>query len=200
MTYFKSTFLTILTLVLISACTTLPDSSSALKVKSATELSQWTARGKILLVSGKEKESAYFYWRQDRDDFQFTLSTFIGVDVLSLKYENGIATLKLDGKSYSDNDPQRLVARLTNKQIPFKKLPLWLLGSAVKKDVIDPIYINKTELQSFAFKEPGFNKQTWRINYSEREPVLKLRLPKGMTIKSPDSRIKIAISNWQLEG
>ncbi|GAB3002580.1 lipoprotein insertase outer membrane protein LolB [Psychrosphaera aestuarii] len=200
MTYFKSTFLTILTLVLISACTTLPDSSSALKVKSATELSQWTARGKILLVSGKEKESAYFYWRQDRDDFQFTLSTFIGVDVLSLKYENGIATLKLDGKSYSDNDPQRLVARLTNKQIPFKKLPLWLLGSAVKKDVIDPIYINKTELQSFAFKESGFNKQTWRINYSEREPVLKLRLPKGMTIKSSDSRIKIAISNWQLEG
>lgn len=200
MTYFKSTFLTILTLVLISACTTLPDSSSVLKVKSATELSQWTARGKILLVSGKEKESAYFYWRQDKDDFQFTLSTFIGVDVLSLKYENGIATLKLDGKSYNDNDPQRLVARLTNKQIPFKKLPLWLLGSAVKKDVIDPVYINKTELKSFAYRESGFNTQTWRINYSEREPVLKLRLPKGMTIKSSDSRIKIAISNWQLEG
>lgn len=200
MNQFKSTILTITLLFLITACTSLPKKSEIVNVSHVSELSSWTARGKMLFVSGKEKESAYFYWQQNKNEFHFVLSTVLGIDVMTLKYEHGMATLKVDGEQHTSPNPQTLVARFTNKQIPFDKLHLWLLGHVNKQDISSPTYNNKNEIQSFDYMPEGFNQTSWNVKYGPRKPLQQLNLPSALTIKSSDSRIKLAISHWQLQG
>ncbi len=197
--------------VYLSACSTLPNKTAVSLPKKAEQLSHWSASGKILIVSNNEKNSANFYWRQQDKNYTFILSTFLGIDVFSLTFQNGLATMKVDGKTYTDTNAERLLSRLTQQQIPVQKMSQWLLGnksSSIKSAYFDELGL----LTSFfvnvpaspikpALKMPLTKKmERWDVSYKQRKLVYHYQLPTSINIKSPSTRIKLAISNWQIQG
>lgn len=196
-------FFVLLFLLFLNACTSVPKSTLPLLKQ---ELSHWQARGKILLDNKGDKNSGYFVWKQVGDDFSFSVNTFVGISIFSLKQQGGIATLEADGKTYKSNSAEQLVYNLTHMNIPVSQLNLWLLGE-VPATSEDQQVNNKVEtygqIKSFEFNtldKTVANNETWFVSFKSHKQVHHYTLPKLMDLKTSNKRIKIAISDWKIEG
>lgn len=181
---------------LLSGCQLFKRQQSSANIDNIEDVRQWVARGKIMLAQNKEKVSGYFYWQQDNKDFEFSLSTFIGIDVFSLDFKDGIATLKVDGETYRDSDPQRLIQQLTGHDIPVNQLDNWMLGRYDTQHTGTKFDANGYP-KSFEYLAAN---ELWSISYNAWQPVNLLMLPASINLKSSANRIKISITNWELKG
>lgn len=198
----------------VFGCSIMPNSNikNIADMQSPTELSVWTARGKMMIASGSEKVSGYFYWQQNNQDFKFSLNTLIGINMFELSVANGQATLVVDGNTYKDDTAENLVYKLTGYRLPISQLRWWVLGvidenpQAQSQQLIlaQTNQQNSTELMGQGDQvkslSVGYNNQTWQIDYQSWQQVLQFSLPKSMQLKSVNNRIKLSFSDWALQG
>ena len=152
----------------------------------------------MMVADNKEKVSGYFYWRQNHRDFEFSLDTLIGTNIVAIDYQNGVATIEADGKQYQDSDPEQLVYRLTGHRMPIKELPNWFLAKLDKRQSMNAQakYDAKARLMSFRYQGPI---NTWQISYGNWMTQDRISLPRSINLKSTQNRVKISISDWQIK-
>lgn len=161
---------------------------------NAAEIKQFTARGKLLLADKKEKVSGYFYWQNNTGRLEINLNTFVGINMFKLVYQDGFATLTSNGEEYTDADPEALILRLTGKHIPVQKLSSWMLGQSTS-DLENVSFDEQSRLKQFDVVIDG---ATWTGKYKSWQQVHNFDLPKELNLRSPNNRIKLSISEWQV--
>lgn len=177
----------------IQGCATAPRQALQ-NVSNIEQVSHWQARGKLLIKNSQDKLSGYFFWQQQGEhDFKLVITSFIGTSLMTLDYQNQLARIQIDGKSYTETNPERLLYRLTGNYIPVRHMAKWMLGQAPE----DATKQNQgQQLQSFIYHDAGNN--DWQVNYQSYQAVSQLNLPQKMTIQGLDSRIKLTINDWEL--
>lgn len=186
---YKFAFVIFYTL-LLNACANKPNKT--IRFSSVDSLTEWQARGKVLLNNGKDKVSGYFYWHQVGNDYSLFVNSFIGTNILKLEVKNQQATLEADDKTYKSNNPELLIFKLTGNLLPVNSLSNWMIGQAPEGKALD---YNQQRLNSFVFTN---KQQTWQVSYQAFTQTGLLELPTKMKIKSQQHSIKLNINDWEL--
>lgn len=200
-------FIIVITIVL-NGCSSMPNSIStqstpvnntgySIEHRKAlmTDLTAWTLTGKIAFINQKNRESANVFWQKKAQQQQLTLTTYLGIQVLSLKTNNGIHTLEVDGEEYQSSDLENLILQLTGYTLPITTLEHWLKGvEASATDTIE--YAQQTNLPQKLISI--HNNEQWQISYSAYKEFNGLPLATKFTIKQRDLTIRIQINKWAL--
>lgn len=193
-------------LFVLGGCATAPSNVSTAPYKkpsSISEIGDYTASGKILLVNGKDKQSGYFYWRRSDKGYQFVVSTILGIDVFSLKVDQNFAKVYIDGKEHSGSDPQALLYTLTGQTLPLNQISNWLIGQVDSNKVLNLTKLPNGLPERFIFKPSESSTpmpigSSWSVHYQKYDTTESLKLPSQIQISSSHNRIKLKINNWDL--
>jgi len=165
------------------------------RIKQLQTLERWTITGKLAFIEPNRRESTSLFWevnkRQHSQNLQLT--TYLGINVLSLHSKNGTHTLEVDGKSYQDDDLELLIYSLTQLNLPTQALQHWLKGLVFSpKDVIT--YDTKTGLPKSILST--YNKLPWQVTYSDYKTFEQIPLATRITVKQNQLTLKIRINHW----
>jgi len=192
-------------LILLSGCasqiTPLKESNQPLtkkqRIEKLKQLNSWKINGKLAFIQAKKRESANIFWHIDNanQSQQLALTSYLGINVLSLSSKDGVHTLEVDGESYQSLDLEQLIYELTELTLPIKAMHYWVKGlrySETDDIEYDPIGQNPSLLTSF------YNGLLWQISYADYQMVNGYPLAKKITIKQNGLTIKIRINKWTI--
>ncbi|WP_241904122.1 lipoprotein insertase outer membrane protein LolB [Shewanella sp. 10N.286.52.B9] len=195
-TYLKH--LLLMSCLLLTACSIRPPHTLAeTQVKHPSDAQAWELQGKLAFRSSSDKFSTNLFWLHDQssqyDRDELTLTTMIGTTVLSLKSENGLASLDIQDKTYTDNNPERLIYRVSGMTIPINKLPLWITGQVAPDDEVLE-YNPDGSIKRFSSADNGGD---WLVSFMSYQQQSGAKLPRLLQINRADVQIKIQINQWQ---
>lgn len=199
-----------LLLVLVSACTTVPEGPKqavnlTAQLKKVADVNQWQMRGKIAFRQGKEGASVNLNWKNDSGDFDFRLTNFLGVTLVDLTVDNEQSILEADGETYKDAEPEPLIYQVTGMIIPVDSLLSWVKGLPLAGDkytLTDKGLVNTLESECNYCRN-------WQVSYDnygsvETTNAEQVWLPHSITLtqveteNSPKTQLKIKIYQWTL--
>ena len=194
----------LLLLLTLSACTSIPDNSQAIsdnnlvsqRIEKLAQVEHWQVTGKIAFLQQQKRESATLYWQVDEREKNQTLklTTYLGINVLSLAQTNSEVSLTVDGKDYYGENIDELIWQLTGLIIPTKAMHSWMKGLPYSsQDTIefDAKGLPKS-LTSF------YNNGNWQVDYQAFRQYQQMILPSKLTVSHGDLTIKLAISQWSM--
>lgn len=204
--HFPQLFFFLVIASLIQSCATQPKKTIAeLPAETMTiaernqqvnAFNQWLIKGKIAFIQKDSRERASLYWQYDapNQNQQLKLTTYLGINVLSLDSNGDSHTLEVDGKNYQSKQLELLIWQLTGLSLPINALPHWLKGlKFLPTDTMD--YSAETSLPLSLTST--YNNQKWQINYGQYKLINGLPLATKIEIKQQDLLIKLAINQWQ---
>lgn len=204
--FYRAIILSSVTLMMI-ACTTTPkdltpeNQQIAWKMhqQSLSHLTTFQANGSLSYVSGSTKYYGRFFINQASDnEYQLKLTTPVGTSMFSLTVTPYLAELTdKDGKKYIDENVDRLMARLTGMNIPFKSLHNWFKGYSdnPKNDILDS--------QGRLFKTTlSQSNQSWLLIIAKYETYraynTSLDLPSSIELTNKNDTLKVTINHWKI--
>lgn len=188
-------------IMLLTACSSKPVIKPITTIKTANEriytlqkLTRWQVQGKMAVIQGKKRQSASLNWLYNSDNKtqELDLTTFLGINILSINTANYKHTVTVDGKEHHGNNLEEIIYRLTGMVLPTKALTYWIKGIPyLESDIVTYTDINTTKQISSYLQN-----KLWTINYSNYTDVNGVALPTQITLKQQDIKIKLAINNW----
>jgi outer membrane lipoprotein LolB len=193
--FFKSQYYAIASaLLLLSACSTLPTQEyQPINVANTQEASNWELQGKIAFKSSTDKFSTNLYWFHHTQGNELRLTTPLGTNVLTLKNDQGLATLNVDGKTYHDNNAQALLEGVSGITIPYNDIPLWLTGRIGTHDKVIS-YNSAGQIKQFSSPDAQSDWKVSFINWQQQSGAL---VPRLLKIERNDVQIRIQTNLWQ---
>ncbi|WP_144213176.1 lipoprotein insertase outer membrane protein LolB [Shewanella donghaensis] len=190
--------LLLLSCLFLTACSISPPHTlTEVDVKNPHQAQAWELQGKLAFRSDSDKFSTNLFWLHDQigqhDRNELKLTTMIGTTVLSLKSENGLASIDVQDKTYTDSNPERLIQRVSGMTIPINKLPLWITGQVTEEDQV----IEYNEDGSIKYFISAENGENWHVKFASYQTQSGARLPRLLQINRADVQIKIQINQWQ---
>ncbi len=181
--------------LLLSACATRPpepqydDARWRAQRAQLEALTHWTLSGKLAITSAKGNGSARLYWEQRGDDYRLNLSSLLGTRIMDMhKTGSRIAITDDRGEEHVAKDPDALIYQLTGWHLPVAQLPIWIKGLPGQARYQ---LGNDGRLQQVRTAE-------WRLDYQGFEPQQGWLLPSRMELNGPETRIRMAINQWQV--
>lgn len=181
-----------LSLVFLSGCSSLPNNLSPVSVEKVADAKAWEMTGKIAITVPNDKLSSNLYWLHSTDSDELTLTSMLGIQILSLTQKEGKARLIVNGETYEDSNAQALLLRVTGWTLPINALPLWITGQLSPTDVIKTKDNQNRPVHVITQTNP-----TWAINYLRWQQQQGTELPRLLTLNNTDIKIKIQINQWQ---
>jgi outer membrane lipoprotein LolB len=167
------------------------------RLEKLQRIQQWQIKGKIAFLQKNKRESASLFWQYNQHTAQQTLNltTYLGINVLTLNTDNGNHRVEIDGESYQSDNLEQLIYSLTGLILPTKALHYWLKGQVYSAaDTIS--YDKKSQLPNKLTSY--YQGNTWQISYKKYQLVDDVTLAHQITIKQNDLTIKIVINQWKL--
>ncbi|MFC3914866.1 lipoprotein insertase outer membrane protein LolB [Pseudaeromonas sharmana] len=157
--------------------------------ESLEQLQHWQLSGKLAIITAQEKGSARLNWQQQGEDYDLILTTIVGTTLLELhKRDNRVTIIDRDGVQHSGEDSDELVYRLTGWPIPIKQLPVWIKGLPGEATFETGDDGRITRLQQ----------GDWQLSYQDYARTRLWLLPTAINLQGPQTRIKLAINEWQI--
>jgi outer membrane lipoprotein LolB len=158
--------------------------------------SNWNLKSKVALRFRDENTSFGLNWAQRAAQYyvmQITNPITGGLVAKLSRDKSGVILLSDDGKTYRDNDEERLLQRQVGIGLPLKGMQYWVRGLA------SPQY--KTEkLTLDAYGRPQSIQQAgWKINYSRYLSNKSNAMPRKVVISraKDDVYLKMIAKQWQ---
>jgi outer membrane lipoprotein LolB len=196
--------------LLLSGCSTTPitpldDLSNVITVQKRAEQllkkKDWRLSGKIAFIQqtkeSSKRESASITWQVNENNKtqELNLTSYLGINVLHLKSNNGQHLIKVDGEEYQGNNLSNLIYSLTGLTLPTQALNFWLKSLPYKTE--DNLQINeKTQLPKRITSY--YHNTVWQIDYNKYKVFDGVQMATQFSIKKDDLLIKIALKNWSL--
>lgn len=181
-------------MILISGCSsTIPNSLTPISVAQVEQAKAWELQGKLAVRTPDDKFSTNLYWLHTPDTDELTLTTMLGTNVLTLHSTPNEAVLTLDGKTYTDANAQRLLARVTGWNIPIDALPLWITGQLRRSDQI----LSQDQQARPQQVISSAQQSAWQLNFKHWQRQSQVELPRLLEIKRDGINIKIQVNQWQ---
>jgi outer membrane lipoprotein LolB len=185
----------LLAAVMLTACATRESRiEGASTVQSASELHDWSAQGRMAVVSSSQSGSGSFNWMQHNADSTVQLRGPVGVGSLQLSLQNEVPhIIASDGMHYdADAALSELQARL-GAPIPISQLRYWLRALPAPGDY-----------QWLSTPNKVLQQAGWRIEYGELLKQGNVQLPMRLNATQVDAsggelRIRVVIERWRLQ-
>lgn len=160
--------------------------------KKLTELTEFTIRGKLAYLSPKDRVSLSFYWKQDAENYELNLSSFLGGNVLNLKVTpQGALLTGEDDKIYQGTSANRLIYRLTGLFVPADQMKNWIKGL--------PTGADHYQLDMFNRLDNLTKDKSWQVKYRAYQLTEKMVLPQDIQLLQDKTKIKIIIDTWEFK-
>jgi outer membrane lipoprotein LolB len=200
-------FLTLLSffLIFLSGCSSLINNHQQItehqniteRTKRLEALSDWKIKGKLGMISPKERHSLTLNWlyQGERKRQTLNLTAVLGVQIFNLESVNGMHVINVDGERYQSPDLDVLLSSLTGFTLPTQAMSFWLKGLPyLNSDKIT--YNEETQLpNTLASFHDG---KKWTLKYGAYQQVGQYQLATKFTIKQEDLTIKINVHQWDV--
>ncbi|WP_037027297.1 lipoprotein insertase outer membrane protein LolB [Psychromonas aquimarina] len=154
-------------------------------------LNNWQLTGKLAFITAQERVSLNLFWQQSDQEFQITLTNFVGLSVLDVKKDQSETKIIFDGKTYYGDDTETLIEQLSGFVIPIDVLQQWIKGNPT-----NALYQLNENNQLLSLNGQDKNNISWSIDYADYKTTEHINLPHKLQLKRPDLRLKFAISKW----
>ncbi|MEZ8186134.1 lipoprotein insertase outer membrane protein LolB [Shewanella sp. 5S214] len=180
-------------LLLLTGCSVTPSEDfTPINVTNAAQANAWELQGKIAVKTAEDKFSTNLYWLHQPAANDLRLTTVLGTTVLTLKTNQGMATLEVDGKTYRDSNAQDLLTGISGWSIPLDSLPLWITGQIGSNDKIVSYNPDGTIKQVISY-DPQAN---WSVSFISWQQQSGALVPKLLKIERENVQIKIQTNQW----
>lgn len=180
-------------LLLLTGCSVTPSEDfTSINVTNAAQANAWELQGKIAVKTAEDKFSTNLYWLHQPAANDLRLTTVLGTTVLTLKTNQGMATLEVDGKTYRDSNAQDLLTGISGWSIPLDSLPLWITGQIGSNDKIVSYNPDGTIKQVISY-DPQAN---WSVSFLSWQQQSGALVPKLLKIERENVQIKIQTNQW----
>ena len=179
-------------LFLVGCSVTPSKDFTSINVTNAAQAKAWELQGKIAVKTSQDKFSTNLYWLHQPTTNDLRLTTVLGTTVLTLKTDQGMATLEVDGKTYHDNNAQNLLTGISGWSIPLASLPLWITGQVGTNDNIISYHPDGMINQLISY-DPQAN---WSVRFLSWQQQSGATVPKLLIIEREDVQIKIQTNQW----
>ncbi len=154
-------------------------------------LNNWQLSGKLAFITPEERISINLFWKQSEEEFQITLTNFVGLTVLDVKKDQNETKIIFDGKTYYGDDTETLIEQLSGFVIPIDVLQQWIKGNPT-----NALYQLNENNQLLSLNGQDKNNTRWSIDYADYKTTEHINLPHKLQLKRPNLRLKFAISKW----
>ncbi|MFY2509348.1 lipoprotein insertase outer membrane protein LolB [Vibrio pectenicida] len=193
----------ILSGLFLSGCASIDPSTTNVEWQTQQQrlasIDDYKANGKLGYISPQQRQSLNFQWKHSATFKQLRLTTFLGQTALNLKITpDGSSIETYQDETFTSNDAQSLIYRLTGLNLPIEQLNNWLLGSPKGADNYQ---LNGTNtLASLTKQVQG---KLWQLEYLSYQDIQyqshTIPLPHKLKLTQGDISINIIISNWNIE-
>ncbi|MGS3245150.1 lipoprotein insertase outer membrane protein LolB [Klebsiella michiganensis] len=156
-------------------------------------LNQFQTRGAFAYLSDEQKVYARFFWQQTgQDRYRLLLTNPLGSTELSLTAQPGsVQLIDNKGQTYTANDAEEMIGRLTGMPIPLNSLRQWIIG--LPGEATDYSLDDQYRLRELNYTQNG---KTWHVTYGGYTSDTKPSLPANMELNDGSQRIKLKMDNW----
>lgn len=189
-------------LLTLSGCAQLGDLSkgqsydpNADRTELLSNINDWQIKGQIAFIQPSKREKATIFWEHGDDYQSLNLTTYLGINVMSLESVDGVHQLTIDGKDYQTRNLDQLIWQLTGLTFPSDALTYWI--KALPYSHNDEISLSP-ESQLPSAITSYYNNQQWRVQYSRYQTFQGVQLPTSILIKQHGLTIKLAIRQWKI--
>lgn len=189
-TVFKRLLFLSFTLIL-SGCASFTNQMST----DDTVTQQWQFNGKFAIKTPTEKNAAKMHWAQLNDQFEINLYTLFGISLMNIQGDAHRVAINSNGDTYTGNNAQELIYRLTRWHIPVNDIPAWVTGHV--ENAIDV----QLDAQGNFHKGTiiGDDNTAWQLTLSHYKTVDDVNRPHQLLLKSADGYFKLAITQWNIQ-
>lgn len=159
-----------------------------------TALTEFEINASIYVKAPGNSVSGGLKWQQQGDFYQASMQNLFGLNVFEIKTDKNGAEVQVDGQTHTAPSASVLLDYLSGWSLPIEEMPLWLKGMAGESaEAIS--YDALGRLQSFTLHDS--QGREWQVSYPKFF-TNRLALPKLIVLQSADTRIKVAIREWNL--
>ncbi|CCQ09675.1 Outer membrane lipoprotein LolB [Pseudoalteromonas luteoviolacea B = ATCC 29581] len=181
-------------LVFLSGCAQKISTQNTAKAQwqqQLKEITQWQLKGKVAFLTKEKKQSASLHWDYISPFHSLSLTSFLGMQILSLNESELGVVIDMGDDHYTSRDTEMLLWQLTGFQLPVKQAHLWL---SAQMPLDKAQYDELNRLKSGSWQDE--NKATWLITYDSYVLYQGIWLPERLTLKNKQISIKLQINEW----
>lgn len=159
------------------------------------KLMAYQANGSFAYLSETKKISARFYWQQKTpSQYRLLLLNPLGNTEWQLDVQNQVVQLvNAKGERHIGNDVEKMLAQLTEMQIPVNQLRLWMLG--LPGNVAQ---YNLNEQDLLHDLKSNYDGQHWTVLLEDYDENIEPPLPTRIQLDQRSNRLKLRIDKWTL--
>jgi outer membrane lipoprotein LolB len=153
----------------------------------------WTITAHIGVSDGKDGGSGELVWKQDGDNYDFTVHAPVTGKTWKLSGDASHASLEgVDPQPDLDNNPERLLKQRLGWDVPLSKLGVWARGLRAQD--------SQAQMQFDAQNLPAVIEQDgWKVEYrdwyTDRDPPL----PRKLFASRGSAHVRMSIENWSID-
>jgi outer membrane lipoprotein LolB len=194
---FQCIFALLITLFL-THCATLPppaqnqNLSWETRSKTLSQIQNWNLQGAIGVRTPQDSFSADLNWEQHQGNYTLSLYGPLGTNSFILTGQpNQVQLAMSDGRKFTAQDPEALVAQQLNWRLPVSNLYYWIRGLPVPGI---PSHQSFDEFHHIT----ELNQQGWKIQFLRYSSTKNTDLPTKLTLTYPQLNVKIVVSEWRV--
>jgi len=180
---YKLLFLNIFFATFCMACHTLEPKPSA---------DGFSLRGKLGVIDGDESYSARFLWRQNGERFGIDLWGPLGQGRVRLEGDNEQIVLIKGGEVLAQGKHDEVMRSRLGWTLPLNVLPSWALG---EPDASLSVTAQEYDEEGHLI---AFEQLNWRVTYTQFRLIGERSLPRTITARRGDYRVRLIISAWDI--
>ncbi len=182
----------LLPLICLAGCAALPPAAPpaglAQRQAELSAIDNWQLRGRVAVAVDGEGTSASVDWRQSGAVSEISLSGPFGAGALAVSLDAGsLAVEDGSGARLQGADAESLLADRLGARVPLAALRYWVLG------IPSPTEPYRVLEGSQAFEQYG-----WSVLAELSEATPAGMLPGRLTILRGTTRLRLAVSRWEL--
>jgi len=180
----------------------LPVKTAEQRIQALEKINQWRIKGKIAFIQKipnkqDKRERATIAWQVNNhtNSQALNLTSYLGINVLTLTSDNGKHRIKFDGKEHQSDNLTQLLYSLTGLTLPTDALSYWLKGLPYQEN--DTIIYDENNGQPLLLTS-FYHNASWQITYDNYQAFDGLPMATTFTIKKESLTLKIAVKQWTL--
>ncbi len=183
MVIYKLLFLNVFLAAFCIACSTLSPTSDG---------TGFGLRGKLGVVDGSESYSARFLWRQTGERFGIDLWGPLGQGRMRLEGDHEQMVLIKGSEVLAQGKHDEVMRTRLGWTLPLNALPSWVLG---RPDASLDVAAHQYDAEG---RLVAFEQSDWRVTYAQFRQIGERWLPRRITARRGDYRVRLIISTWDI--
>ncbi|HKT30880.1 MAG TPA: lipoprotein insertase outer membrane protein LolB [Gammaproteobacteria bacterium] len=188
-------------LLLLASCVSVPgtapegppnEAAWQARAMHLQSLNDWELQGRIGIVTGQHGGSGSMDWRQQGLQVAFSFRGPFGAGTLEVRGDSRELWVRSSrGDDFITTDPEKDFAARLKVPLPVLSMRFWMRGLPDPDAPFAKTVDARGQLVTLT-------QHGWQVNYQDYAEFGGYDLPTRMLIRRDDTRIKVAVNNWQV--